>query len=89
MKKQAPPTTNLPEEAFSGLLVVMVLLVLPQLGSVAMMIGSVIGLSLYVALFPDRFRTRSGSLKLAIGLVTFLTIGAVVVLVMALTDQIK
>ena len=89
MKKHATPSTKPTEEVFSALLLVILLLVLPQLGSVAMTIGPAVGFALYVYLFPDRFRTRSGSLKLAIGLASFLTILAGVVLVMSLAGQIK
>jgi len=89
MKKYGMPNTKLTEEVFSAILVVVVLLILPQLGAVAMMVGSATGFGIYVYLFPDRFRTRNGSLKLAIGLVTFLAILAGVVVVMSLAGQIK
>lgn len=89
MKKHIAPSTRMTEEVFSALLVVMVLLVLPQLGAIAMVVGATAGFALYVYLYPDRFRTRSGSLRLAIGLVTFLAFLAGVVLVMSLTHQFK
>lgn len=89
MKKHAAPSTKPTEEVFSALLVVLVLLVLPQLGSIAMMIGSAGGFILYVCLFPERFRTRNGSLKLAIGLASFLVLLVGIVLVMSLTHQFK
>jgi hypothetical protein len=89
MKKHVAPSTQMTEEVFSALLVVLVLLVLPQLGALAMVLGSTAGFALYVYLYPDRFRTRSGSLRLAVGLVTFLALLAGIVLVMSLTHQLK
>jgi len=89
MKKHATQAAKPTEEVFSAGLVVILLLVLPQLGSVAMTIGSAIGFAAYVYLFPDRFRTRSGSLKLAIGLASFLAILAGIVVVMSLAGQLE
>ena len=89
MKKNAAPTDSLTEAAFSAFFVIAVLLVMPMLGGFAIMIGSAIGLALYVALFPDRFRTGNGSLKLAIGLIGFIAIAAAVVVALSLTHQIK
>jgi hypothetical protein len=88
-KRNAAPTDSLTEATFSACFVITVLLILPMLGSVAIMIGSVIGLALYVTLFPDRFRTRNGSLRLAIGLISFLALAAAVVVALSLTHQIK
>lgn len=89
MNKPASTSTKPYEGTFSALFVLLVLFVLPNLGVIAMLIGSVGGFILYVSLFPDRFRTRSGSLKLAIGLASFLVLLAGIVTVMALTHQIK
>ena len=87
MKKHA--ATKPTEEVFSVLLVVMVLLILPQLGAIAMMVGSTIGLGLYVFLFPDRFRTRRGSLNVAIALVTLLALLVGVVVALSLTHRFE
>jgi len=89
MKKNTAPTTRMTEETFSAVIVVIMFLLLPQLGCIAMVIGSVVGLALYVGLFPDRFRTRNGSLKLAMGLVSLLAIAVAVVVFMSLTHQFR
>jgi len=77
------------EETFSAVIVVIMFLLLPQLGCVPMVIGSVVGLALYVGFFPDRFRTQSGSLKLAVGLVSLLAIVIAIVVLRSLTHQFK
>jgi hypothetical protein len=52
--------TKKAEEAFSAALVVIVLLILPALGGVAMLIGSAIGLVAYAALYGRRHYERGG-----------------------------
>lgn len=50
--------TNKDEQTFSSVLVIVLLLLLPLLGGAAMLIGSAVGLVLYVILFRERLRTR-------------------------------
>lgn len=84
MKTGQTPRLKPSEEVFSAMLIVLVLLVLPLLGATAMVIGSAAGLTAYIRLFPERFRGRSGSLKLAICLVVAMWIAAAVVSVLSL-----
>jgi hypothetical protein len=80
----APGSKKCPGEAtYSALLVVVLLLVLPYFGAVAMMIGSAVGLAGYVFLMPDHFRTRSGSLAPAIVLVAVFILAMVVCLALS------
>jgi len=51
------------EHAFSATLVVIVLLILPLWGSVAMLVGSAVGLVAYTVLFRERLRS-GGWIKL-------------------------
>ena len=50
--------TKTAEQIFSAVVVLTLLLILPQLGGTAMLIGSLIGLIAYVLLFRDRLRDR-------------------------------
>lgn len=76
--------TEKAEEAFIAALVVIVLLILPSLGGTAMLVGSVIGLVAYIFLFPEHFRSRSGSLRAATCLIVALAVAAAVVVVLSL-----
>lgn len=69
------------EQAFSATLIVVVLLILPPLGGTAMLIGSTIGLGAYILLFPDRFRTRRGSLRPALCVLGAFVLASLVILV--------
>ncbi len=50
--------TKKAEETFSAALVVVLLLILPMCGAVAMLVGSAIGLLAYAFLFRERLRSR-------------------------------
>ena len=52
--------TKKAEEAFSAALIVLVLLILPSFGGVAMLVGSVISLVAYAALYGKRICERGG-----------------------------
>jgi hypothetical protein len=58
--------------------------ILPRFGDFAVMVGCAVGFAAQVYLFPDRFRGRSGSLKLAFCLIGFLALAAAVVGVLSL-----
>ena len=62
--------------------------VLPQLGTVALMFGSALLLSVIVAEQPEHFRSRSGSLALAIGLVVAMWAATAIVLAMSMMGAI-
>jgi hypothetical protein len=74
------------------LITIVVLFILPQFipspfGEMVMVFGSAIVLTTYVYLQPDSFRSRSGSLTMAICLVTAMWLGAVVVTVISLIGR--
>lgn len=58
-------------------------------GGVAAMVGSASLLSVFVAVMPENFRTRSGSMMPARCLIAVMWAGAAVIAVMTLTGQIR
>ena len=50
--------TKKAEETFSAALVVVLLVILPQLGGTAMLVGSIVGLIAYMVLFRERLHNR-------------------------------
>ena len=74
---------------FSMLCVVFRLLILPRYGTVALMIGSASVLSAYVAVLPEQFRSRSGSMMPVTCLVAVLWVAAAVVTAMTLMGAIR
>lgn len=73
------PLKQIVEHPFFGLACfAAILFVLPRYGLAAMMIGCALVLAAYLAVNPDRFRSRSGSLTLAVCLVTAMWMVAVV-----------
>ena len=74
---------------FSLACVVAVLFVLPRYGGIATMVGCATVLSAYVSTFPDRFRSRSGSLTPAVCLVTAMWAAAAVIAVLSLTGGLR
>ena len=80
------PFKQVVEHPFFGLACfVAILFVLPRYGLAAMMIGCALVLAAYLAVNPDRFRSRSGSLKVAVCLVTAVWMAAVVLVWLSLT----
>jgi hypothetical protein len=65
---------------FSLACVVSLFFILPRFGEGAGVVGAAAILSVYVLSLPDRFRSRSGSLKPAVYLVLWMWILAVVAL---------
>jgi len=76
MKTNTAPKTKTTEQAFSAAVIVFLFIILPPLGATAMLIGSSLGLAVYIIMFPDRFRYRNGSLKPAICLAAFFAAAA-------------
>ncbi len=72
---------------FSLLSFVAICVFLPRLGTAAMMIGCAMVLSACVSANPQQFRSRSGSLTAAVGLVTAIWLAAAVLAVLSLTGQ--
>ena len=54
---------------FATLCVLSLFFILPQYGSIAVMVGCASLLSVYVAVSPEHFRSRSGSMTAAICLI--------------------
>ncbi len=74
---------------FTLAFVIAIWFILPRFGTPAVMIGCAIVLSTYVALWPDRFRSRSGSLMTAFCLVAFMWIATAFVTVLSLAGELK
>ncbi|HYG34603.1 MAG TPA: hypothetical protein VEC99_07465 [Clostridia bacterium] len=62
--------------------------ILPRFGTVAMMVGCATVVSVYVAALPESFRSRSGSLRMAVCLVAAMWLGAAVVTTLTLMGEI-
>jgi hypothetical protein len=74
---------------FSLISVVSLFFILPQYGSVAMMVGSAGVLSAYVAGLPELFRSRSGSMKTATCLVAAMWAATAVIAALTLMGAIR
>jgi urea transporter len=70
------------EEAFSAAMVVIVLLILPSLGGVAMLLGSAIGLVTCAALYGRRHYERGG-FRAIFPVLIALALGAAIALVLS------
>jgi len=82
------PFKNVVEHPFFGLgCFVSILFILPRYGLAAMMIGCALVLAAYLAVNPDRFRSRSGSLTAALCLVTVVWMAAVVLVWLSLMGR--
>lgn len=73
---------------FSLACVLCVAFILPQLGSVAVMVGCATILSAYVLAQPEAFCSRSGSLRPATCLVIAMWVAATVIAILALAGEI-
>lgn len=83
------PFKKVVEHPFFGLACfVAILFVLPRYGPAAMMIGCAVVLAAYVAVNPDRFRTRSSSLTAAVCLVTVMWMAAMLLLWQSLMGKL-
>lgn len=74
---------------FSLACVLSLFLILPRYGSVAVMVGCASVLSAYVAVVPERFRSRSGSMMAATCLVVALWVAAAVITILTLMGEIR
>jgi hypothetical protein len=74
---------------FSMICVVSLLFILPQYGSMAVMLGCAGVLSAYVAGLPELFRSRSGSMKAATCLVATMWVAAAVITALTLMGEIR
>ena len=69
--------TKQAEEAISAALVLVVLLILPIWGGVAMLVGSAVGLVAYAVLFTERLRGR-GWVKTVVPVAVAAALGAAI-----------
>ncbi len=69
--------------------IVSVFFILPRYGSIAVMVGCASILSKYVAVLPEHFRSRSGSMMTASWLVAYLWVAAAVIAVLTLMGEIQ
>jgi hypothetical protein len=63
--------------------------ILPRYGSIALMVGCASMFSVLVAVLPERFRSRSGSMMAATCLVAAMWVGAAVITALALMGEIR
>ncbi|NLS91262.1 MAG: hypothetical protein GXX96_03640 [Planctomycetaceae bacterium] len=73
---------------FSMMCFFSLLFILPRYGSVAVMVGCASVLSAYVAVLPEHFRSRSGSMMAATCLVAAMWVAAAVITVLTLMGEI-
>jgi hypothetical protein len=73
----------------SMIFVLAVFFLLPRYGSWAVMVGCASGLSAYVAVLPEHFRSRSGSMMTATCLVAGIWVAAAVITALTLMGEIR
>lgn len=66
-----------------------VMVILPRYGSIALMVGSASILSVFVAVLPEQFRSRSGTHMAATCLVAAMWVGAAVITILVLMGEIR
>ncbi len=75
---------------FSMICFLSLLFILPRYGGIiAVMVGCASVLSAYVAVLPEQFRSRSGSMMTATCLVAAMWVGAAVITAMTLMGEIR
>ena len=74
---------------FSMICVVSLFFILPRYGSMAVMVGCASILSAYVAVLPEHFRSRSGSMMAATCLVAVMWLAAAVITALTLMGEIR
>jgi hypothetical protein len=74
---------------FSMVCVLSLFFLLPRYGSVAVMVGCASILSAYVAVLPEAFRSRSGSMMAATSLVAAMWAVAAVITALTLMGEIR
>jgi hypothetical protein len=73
----------------STIFVLSLFFILPRYGSWAVMVGCASGLSAYVAVLPEHFRSRSGSMMTAICLVAGMWVAAAVITALTMMGAIR
>ena len=74
---------------FALLCLLVVTLVLPEYGGSAVMVGCAGMLTVLVAVSPEQYRTRNGSLRMAIGLLAAMWLGTALITAMILTGAVR
>ena len=74
---------------FSMLCVLSLFFILPRYGSMAVMVGCASVLSAYIAVLPEHFRGRSGSMVAATCLVAAMWVAATVIAALTLMGEIR
>ena len=74
---------------FSMICVLSLFFILPRYGSMAVMVGCASILSAYVAVLPEHFRSRSGSMMAATCLVAAMWVAAAVITALTLMGEIQ
>jgi hypothetical protein len=74
---------------FSMICVITLFFILPRYGSMAVMVGCASILSAYVAVLPEHFRSRSGSMMAATCLVAAMWVAAAVIIALTLMGEIR
>lgn len=77
MKIDETRNTKMAEESFAASVAVVLLLILPMWGGVAMVVGAAIGLLAYAVLFRERLRRRGWLRALVIPVTAAAVLGAV------------
>ena len=74
---------------FSMICFLSLLFILPRYGDIVVMVGCASVLSAYVAVLPEHFRSRSGSMMAATCLVTAMWVAAAVITALTLMGEIR
>jgi hypothetical protein len=69
------------ETTFSAVALVVLLLILPNLGGTAMLVGSIVALCVYTFIFKECMRDHRGSVTKAVFLTVFFVVVAIAVVV--------
>ena len=89
MRETVPAKDVFTHPFFSTVCVICVFFILPQYGTAVVMVGCAAMLSAYVAVLPDSFRGRSGSMMTATCLVAAMWVFAAVITALTLMGEIR
>lgn len=89
MSQTIPAKKVITHPYFTIVCVLSLFVLLPRYGSVAVMVGSASILSAYVAVLPESFRSRSGSMMAAICLAAAMWVAAAVITALTLMGEIQ
>ncbi len=73
---------------FAMIFALSVFFILPRYGSITVMVGCATMLSAYVAVVPEHFRSRSGSMMAATSLIVAMWVAAAVITALTLMGEI-